>query len=111
MKEYTHLVNSIFDYRTPYELQIAKRYPGASMAVFDVHSLLVDVYENPEQYLASPAIVDKPYNMCTGNGTCTESATGLDHYMWFDDLHPSTQVDKAIAREFVEVVKGGRDTF
>jgi hypothetical protein len=26
--------------------------------------------------------------------------------MWYDELHPSEQTDKAIAREFVNVVKG-----
>jgi hypothetical protein len=27
--------------------------------------------------------------------------------MWYDELHPSEQTDRVIAREFVDVVKGG----
>jgi hypothetical protein len=26
--------------------------------------------------------------------------------MWYDELHPSEQTDRVIAREFVDVVKG-----
>lgn len=29
-----------------------------------------------------------------------------DGYMWYDELHPSEQVDRVIGREFVEVVEG-----
>ena len=108
MKEYTHLVNTIYTYRTPYELLISKRYPEASIAVFNVHDLLTDVYYNPTKYLASPANVTHPYYLCDPSGApCVTSTLGLDHYMWYDELHPSEQTDKAIAREFVEVVKGG----
>ncbi|TVY82306.1 Acetylesterase [Lachnellula suecica] len=106
MKEYTQLVNSVFAYRTPFEMLIAKRYPGAKMAVYDVHSLLTDVYNNPEQYLTSPVNVTAPYNMCDAAGNCTQSALSLDHYMWFDDLHPSEKTDQAIAHEFVNLVNG-----
>lgn len=107
MKEYTQLVNTIFSYRTPYELLIAKRYPGASFAIYDVNSLLTDVYNNPSQYLASPANVTAPYHKCDATGTvCTNAPESLDHYMWYDDLHPSAKTDQAIAHEFVNVVKG-----
>lgn len=26
--------------------------------------------------------------------------------MWYDELHPSEQTDRVIAREFLEVIKG-----
>jgi len=108
MKEYTMLVNSIFNYRTPYEVLIAKRYPGASFAVYDVHSLLTDIYNHPSQYLTTPANVTAPYYLCAVSGNnCTTSSLSLDHFMWYDELHPSEQTDKAIAREFANVVKGG----
>ncbi|KAF8863152.1 hypothetical protein BDZ45DRAFT_615857 [Acephala macrosclerotiorum] len=108
MKEYTSLVNSIFEYRTPYELLVAKRYPEASFAVFDVHSMLTDLYYNPTAFgLTAPAIVDKPYYLCDPSGAnCVPSSVSLDHYMWYDELHPSQQTDEAIAKEFVNVVKG-----
>jgi len=38
--EQVMLVNDAFKYRTPYELKIANRYPGARFALFDVWSLV-----------------------------------------------------------------------
>lgn len=109
MKEYTQLVNSIFNYRTPYELLVAKRYPGASIAIFDVNSLISDIYYNPTQYLASPANVTGQYFICdaaTGSICTSQSDIGLSHFLWFDELHPSQTTDEAIALEFAKVVKG-----
>jgi len=40
MMEYVTLVNSIFEYRTPYAVEVTKRFPGASFAVYDVHGLV-----------------------------------------------------------------------
>lgn len=108
MKEYTYLVNSVSSYRTPYELLIAKRYPGASFAVFDVHSLITGIYNNPSKYLASPANVTGQYYVCdvaTGS-KCTSSSLSLDHYLWYDELHPSEKTDQVIAKEFAKVVNG-----
>ncbi|EHL02928.1 hypothetical protein M7I_0895 [Glarea lozoyensis 74030] len=90
MKEYTQLVNDIYAYRTPYEF------------------FMSDVYYNPAPYLSSPANVTGQYYLCdvaTGS-QCTSSNTTLDHFFWYDELHPSEQVDKAIAKEFINVVKG-----
>lgn len=108
MKEYTSLVNSIFNYRTPFEVKVANRYPGASFAVFDVHSLLTDIYNNPTKYLSSPPNVQGQYYLCdiaTGS-KCTKSSLSLDHFMWYDELHPSERTDQVIAKEFAKVVKG-----
>ncbi|KAG9779517.1 hypothetical protein KCU88_g4006, partial [Aureobasidium melanogenum] len=50
MHEYTSTVNTVFRYQTPFD--IAKnRYPGAEFALFDVHGLIVDIYNNPTTYL------------------------------------------------------------
>lgn len=109
MREYTRLVNSLFEYRTPYELLIARRYPGASFALFDVHSLISEIYHNPTPYLASPANVTGQYYHCdvaTGSVCTSQSDIGLDHFLWYDELHPTQQTDKAIAAEFARVVKG-----
>lgn len=108
MKQYTTTVNSLFDYRTPYELLIKKRYPGASIAIFDVHTLLTNIYNNPSAYLTSPTNVTGQYYLCDvprGNN-CTSSTLSLDHYLWYDELHPSAKTDEAVAAEFVKVVKG-----
>ena len=40
MLEQVVTVNSIYEYRTPFEAKIAERYPGASFAVYDVHGLV-----------------------------------------------------------------------
>jgi phospholipase/lecithinase/hemolysin len=109
MKEYTKLVNDIFAYRTPFELLVAKRYPGASFAVFDVNSFMTHIINNPAGYLDSPANVTGQYHLCdvaTGSNCPSQSEIGLSHFFWYDELHPSQQTDEAIAHEFVNVVKG-----
>ena len=42
MKEQVVALNQVFSYRTPYELSIARRYPGASFAVMDMYGLVCD---------------------------------------------------------------------
>jgi phospholipase/lecithinase/hemolysin len=108
MREYTKLVNDIFAYRTPFELLIAKRYPGASMAIFDVNSFMTYIIENPAGYLDAPWNVTGQYYLCDVAGIpCTsQSEIGLSHFFWYDELHPSQQTDKAIAKEFINVIKG-----
>ncbi|KIN00045.1 carbohydrate esterase family 16 protein [Oidiodendron maius Zn] len=112
IREYTHLVNNLFSYRTPYELHIAQRYPGASFAIFDVHSLISDIYHNPAPYLVSPANVTGQYYKCdaaTGTVCTAQSDVGADHFLWYDELHPSQQTDKSIAKEFAKVVAGSSE--
>ena len=110
MKEYTKLVNDIFAYRTPYELLVAKRYPGASIAIFDINTFMTDIYNSPTAFgIASPANVTGQYYHCdpaTGSNCTSQTGIGADHFMWYDELHPSQQTDKAIAKEFIKLVKG-----
>ena len=109
MKEYTKLVNDIFDYRTPYELHVARRYPGADIAIFDVNSLITDIYNNPTEYLASPANVTGQYYHCdaaTGSVCTTAPGLSLDNFLWYDELHPTQRTDEIIAHEFANVVRG-----
>lgn len=107
MKEYTELVNDVFSFRTPFELLVAKRYPGASFAIYDVHSLLTFIYNNPTQFFQSPANVTGAFHECDATGAnCVDNPLGIGHFMWFDDLHPSVPTDVAIANEFVRVVQG-----
>lgn len=40
MREFSTLANAVYEYRLPYEVQIAKRYPGSWFALFDVHTLV-----------------------------------------------------------------------
>ena len=40
MMEQVVTVNSIYDYRTPFEVVIERSWPGASFAVYDVNGLV-----------------------------------------------------------------------
>ncbi|KAL1801735.1 hypothetical protein ACET3X_002077 [Alternaria dauci] len=102
MLEYVLMVNKIYEYQTPYLVKIAKRFPGVNIAVMDINGLLTDIYDKPSEYL---------------NGTSTLNVTGYsdsaetshldpDSFMWYDVLHPSEQVQRVIACEFVNVVGG-----
>ena len=113
MKEYTRLVNSIYEYRTPFEVKLKNRYPDASIALYDTHTLFSDIYYNPEQYLESPANVTGQYYLCdaaTGSTCVTQTGSNLNQYFWYDELHPSERVDEIVAKEFVKVV-GGNSTY
>lgn len=112
MKEYTKLVNNIFSYRTAYEVLIAKRYSGASFAIFDVNTLMTDIYNNPTRYLDSPANVTGQYITCDVNAVdwwnaCTaQVGREASQFLWYDELHPSERTDTVIAKEFVKIIEG-----
>ncbi|EKG10232.1 Lipase GDSL [Macrophomina phaseolina MS6] len=104
MKEQVNLANNVYKYQTPYELLIAKRYPDAHFAIFDMYSLLTDIYINPAEYLNGTAPLNVTSYINTSDSTL--SLTDRDSYMWYDALHPSEQTDRVIAANFVEVVRG-----
>lgn len=66
---------------------------------------MTDIWENPSQYLNGTV----PYNVTSSvyrcGSPCTSNAV-RDSYLWYDDLHPSEQTDRIIAREFVNIVRG-----
>ncbi|PWY92183.1 hypothetical protein BO70DRAFT_305454, partial [Aspergillus heteromorphus CBS 117.55] len=106
MRQYVTMVNAVFEYQTPVGLRVQGRYPGSGFAVFDVHALMTDIWNNPADYLNGTV----PYNVTSSIYRCgSPCAAGdvQDSYMWWNDLHPSQQVDRVIAREFVDLVKGG----
>ena len=93
MHEYTTSVNNIYKYQTPFEALVAKRYPGASFANFDVWSLFSDFYDNPSEYLngREPLTVEGYEHHCNLNGTdCTLQYNGSspDSFLFYDELHP-----------------------
>lgn len=47
MLEYVSLVNAVFKYETPYLTQIAKRFPGAQIAVMDINGLVSSLLDDP----------------------------------------------------------------
>ncbi|KAF2805663.1 GDSL lipase/acylhydrolase family protein [Mytilinidion resinicola] len=101
-------VNAIFAARTPLELLVKRRYPGARFAVFDVNSLITDIWNHPDTYLngTAPANATGFVQHCDLTGSdCTLDASP-DSFLWFDELHPSQQADRVIAKAFVDVVEG-----
>ncbi|KAL2405894.1 Acetylesterase [Exophiala dermatitidis] len=115
MREYTSTVNTVFRYQTPFDARVANRYPGAEFALFDVHGLVLDIYNNPTTYLNGTGVgpgsesVWGYENHCTVNQTvCVkrDNGTNSDAFLWFDELHPSEQTDRIIARHFVDVLNG-----
>ncbi|KIW31690.1 uncharacterized protein PV07_03295 [Cladophialophora immunda] len=115
MQQFTTTVNNVFKYQTPYELLVANRYPGAHFALFDTHALITDIYNAPANYLNGTGVVKGGEcvwgyeNHCTvDQKTCVkrQNGTNPDGYLWFDELHPSEQTDRIIARNFVQVLNG-----
>ncbi|KAL2868097.1 SGNH/GDSL hydrolase family protein [Aspergillus lucknowensis] len=99
-------VNSVLQYRTPFEVVIARRYPGAQFAVMDTYGLISDIYYHPTRYLETPANVTGYVKHCDKEGqNCTEKPNAAA-YLWYDELHPSERTDEVIGKEFVKVVEG-----
>ncbi|OLN97604.1 GDSL esterase/lipase [Colletotrichum chlorophyti] len=107
MLEYTTNVNTMFDYGVPFKLLVRKRWPGASFSIFDVHSLLRDIHDEPSEYLSAPANVTGVYHACDpSSGTCINSSQPLSSFLWYDELHPSERAHEIVAQHFVDVVHG-----
>ncbi|KAI1798666.1 carbohydrate esterase family 16 protein [Daldinia bambusicola] len=110
MLEYTTSVNTIFSYGAPFQLLVEARWPGASLSIFNVHRLFLDIFKNPSEYLDEPATTDEPYYGCSvtesGIMNCTTSQNPLSSFLWYDELHPSWKTDEIIATEFLKILNG-----
>ncbi|KAK5054661.1 hypothetical protein LTR84_001553 [Exophiala bonariae] len=115
MHEATSSVNQIFRFQTPFEVLVARRYPGAHFAIFDTYSLVSDIYDDPGRYLNGTGVeaggesVWGYENHCTvDQSECVKQQNGSnpDAFLWYDELHPSEQADRIIAQNFVEVLDG-----
>ncbi|KAK0264926.1 hypothetical protein LTS09_001334 [Friedmanniomyces endolithicus] len=98
MLQQTTSVNEILRYQTPYEVLVAKRYPGAHVALFDLFELVSDIYADPAQYLNR--------SILTKASDYEHHCDVTDSFMWWDELHPSGRVHKIIAREVAQVLEG-----
>jgi phospholipase/lecithinase/hemolysin len=111
MEQQTTSANEILRYQVPYEVLVAGRYPGASIALFDLWQLLSNIYATPAEYLnqSVPVRVTDHERHCDTSGDNCEyeyDNTNPDAFMWWDELHPSEQVHKIIAREVIETLDG-----
>ncbi|KAG2754216.1 carbohydrate esterase family 16 protein [Suillus brevipes Sb2] len=89
--------------------------PDAHIASFDSYGLFTDMYNNPQNYFngTAPYNVTGCINSCvhtmnsTAAPTCTvANGTDADSFLWYDELHPSQQSDRIVAREMTAVMMG-----
>ncbi|EER36829.1 GDSL lipase/acylhydrolase [Histoplasma capsulatum H143] len=106
MKQTVVAVNEII--RLKMEGSMRHRYKGASVALFDTHSLLTNIYDHPAQYFngTEPPNVQSWVKQCDAQGQNCVEQPSRDSFMWYDAIHPSEQTDRIIAQHFVQVVKG-----
>ncbi|KAG8773682.1 hypothetical protein FRC12_002375, partial [Ceratobasidium sp. 428] len=72
-----------------------------------------DIYEKPASYLIGPSYnVTDVINACkypSGSSTLecvTQPAAVRDSYLWWDELHPSEQANRVVAREILKALSG-----
>ncbi|EJD37643.1 GDSL lipase/acylhydrolase [Auricularia subglabra TFB-10046 SS5] len=96
---------------------LAPTLRGARIAYFDSHALFTDMFANPARYLngTAPLNVTGSINGCPFElnggpvgGACPPQVQGSDRdsFLWFDELHPSEQADRVVAREMVAALRG-----
>ncbi|KAJ7020161.1 hypothetical protein C8F04DRAFT_1145281 [Mycena alexandri] len=93
---------------------LAPTLPGAHIALFDSHSLFQDMFDHPARYLngTAPLNVTGAWDACVsplggGTLTCTiANGTDRDSFLWADELHPSEQADRIVAREIALTLEG-----
>ncbi|KAJ7723270.1 GDSL lipase/esterase [Mycena maculata] len=94
---------------------LAPTLPGSHIALFDSHALFQDMYDHPALYLngTAPLNVTGAWDSCVyplgGIGTpdCTiANGTARDSFLWTDELHPSEQADRIVAREIALTLEG-----
>ncbi|KAG6011895.1 hypothetical protein E4U43_008051 [Claviceps pusilla] len=105
LQEYTTSVNSMWRYGAGYYLsKPQQRWPGASLSIFDVHALVLDVVADPAAHLDQPANVRSPFRTCLDG--CVEAKEPKTSFMWYDELHPSERMHTIFAKHFIDVVQG-----
>jgi len=95
---------------------LVRALPGAHVGLFDSHSLFMDMFNRPAVYFngTAPLNVTGSVNACVfpfqgqpGNPVCTVAqGTDRDSFLWFDELHPSEQANRIVAREISLIIQG-----
>lgn len=83
--QYTTTVNTAVGYGVPFQLLVEKRWPGVTFSIFDVHKMLLDIHDSPDEYLEAPADVQSVYRRCNpeDSSDCEESENSLASFMWY----------------------------
>lgn len=81
MLEYEASVNRMYGYGSAFEFLVRRRWPGATLTLFDVHKLILDIRDNPSAYLSPPATVVGSYVTCN-EVNCTTSSNPLSSFLW-----------------------------
>lgn len=107
IRNYAGLVNSLYDWRSGYHVLVGKRWAGATLTVFDVEALMLDMYNKPSAYLngTAPGGLKVQGSVVQCGSSCAAGSV-RDSYMWYDALHPSEQTQRIVAREFVSMQRG-----
>jgi phospholipase/lecithinase/hemolysin len=65
------------------------------------------MYQKPGPHFngTEPANATGSVLTCAKDGKCVQSASP-DSYLWWDELHPSEQASRVVAKEFVKLVSG-----
>ncbi|KAF8182925.1 GDSL lipase/esterase [Pholiota molesta] len=96
---------------------LAPTLSGAHVGIFDSYSLFADMFVHPQLYLngTAPLNVTGAVQACvfqlneavSDPGVCTiAQGTDRDSFLWFDELHPSEQADRIVAREIAQAIEG-----
>ncbi|CAL1699732.1 unnamed protein product [Somion occarium] len=90
---------------------LSRELPGAHIGLFDSYSFFMDIHDYPQNYLngTAPLNVTGCINSCIvnedGSSTCTIiQGTDRDSFLWQDELHPSEQVNRNLARQIVDAI-------
>ncbi|KAF8904694.1 GDSL lipase/acylhydrolase [Gymnopilus junonius] len=96
---------------------LAPKLSDSHIGIFDSHGLFTDMRAHPQLYLngTAPLNVTGAVQACvfqlnestSDTGDCT-IATGSDRdsFLWFDELHPSEQADRIVAKNIAQVIEG-----
>ncbi|KAJ4294858.1 hypothetical protein N0V88_005095 [Collariella sp. IMI 366227] len=107
IREYSTSVNTMYDYGVAVQTAFKRRWPGATVDVFDVHSLLLDMYNQPAKFFDAPHNATGYWRHCAPAGSpCVDQPESLNGYMWYDELHPSNKTSAIIGQNFLDVVSG-----
>jgi len=112
MAELTNAVNAL---ALAWLEAMAPSLPGAHLGYFDSYGLFADMYANPGNYLngTAPLNITGCIKSCifqtdestSGPSDCTiAEGTSQDSFLWYDEVHPSEQADRVVAREIAAAI-------